>query len=120
MIARNVDEIREIQAHGEALYRYLFMRKDIYHYLAMDHVLQRLGGFWQTTVKPGANLDPHKHERHEQVYYILEGAGRLTVGDETRGVRKGDAIYIPPDTSHGFYNDSDAPCVIIMVDEVLD
>ena len=120
MIARNIDEIREIQAHGEARYKYFFMRKDIYGYLEMDDVLKKLGGFWQTTVNPGKKLDPHSHENHEQIYYILEGGGLLTVGDDTRRVRKGDAIYIPPKTSHSFHNDTDKPCIIMMVDAVIE
>jgi len=120
LIARNIDEIREIQAHGEARYKYFFMRKDIYGYLEMDDVLKKLGGFWQTTVNPGKKLDPHSHENHEQIYYILEGGGLLTVGDDTRRVRKGDAIYIPPKTSHSFHNDTDKPCIIMMVDAVIE
>jgi len=120
MIVRNINEIKEIQAHGEALYRYFFMRKDVYGYLSMEDVLRRLGGFWQTTVRPGKNLEPHRHENHEQIYYVLEGGGLLTIGDETRNVTKGDAVYIPPNATHSFYNDSDSPCVIVMVDEILE
>ncbi|HDM45107.1 MAG TPA: cupin domain-containing protein, partial [Candidatus Bathyarchaeota archaeon] len=52
--------------------------------------------------------------------YILEGGGLLTVGEETRRVRKGDAIYIPPKTVHGFYNDTSKPCIIIMVDAIIE
>jgi len=119
MIIRNVNEIKEIQAHGEAVYRYFYMRKDIYHYLSMDDVLKTLGGFWQTTVNPGKKLDPHSHKDHEQIYYIADGEGLLTVGEETRRVKRGDAVYIPPDTSHGFRNDTEKPCIILMVDTVL-
>ena len=119
MIVRNISEIKEIKAHGEALYRYFFMRKDIYEYLGMDDVLKVLGGFWQTTLEAGKKLDPHSHEDHEQIYYILEGGGVLTVGEDTRRVRKGDAVYIPPKTSHSFHNDTDRPCTIIMADAAL-
>ncbi len=120
MIVRNVDEIKEIQAHGEALYKYFFMRKDIYERLNMEDILRDLGGFWQTTVNPGKRLEPHSHENHEQIYYILDGGGLLTVGEETRRVRKGDAIYIPPKTSHSFYNDTEKPCIILMVDAIIE
>lgn len=59
MTARNVTEVKEIQAHGEALYRYLFVRKDIYSYLSMEDVLKALRGFRQTTVNSGKRLEPH-------------------------------------------------------------
>ena len=120
MIIKNAEEIKEIQAHGEALYKYFFMRKDVYDYLKMEDVLKDLGGFWQTIVNPGKRLEPHSHENHEQIYYILEGGGLLTVGEETRRVKKGDAIYIPPKTAHGFYNDTSKPCIIIMVDAIIE
>ena len=120
MIVRNVNEIKEIRAHGDALYKYFFMRKDVYGYLEMDDVLKVLGGFWQTTVNPKKRLEPHSHEDHEQIYYILEGEGLLTVGDDTRRVKRGDAIYIPPNTIHGFYNDTNEPCIILMVDAIIE
>lgn len=119
MIVKNIDEIKVIQAHGEAFYKYFYMRKDIYHYLKMDDILTTLGGFWETTVNPGKKLEPHTHKDHEQIYYIIEGKGLLTIGDETRRVKPGDAIYIPPATSHEYNNDADEPTKIIMVDVVI-
>ncbi len=96
------------------------MRKDVYDYLKMEDALKELGGFWQTTVNPGKRLKSHSHENHEQIYYILDGGGLLTVGEETRRVKKGDATYnIPPKTSHSFYN-ADKPCIIVMVDAIIE
>ena len=54
-------------------------------------------------------LDPageqriHSHEP-EQVYFIVEGSGRMTVGDETRDVVADDCVFIPSGTPHGLIN----------------
>ena len=53
---------------------------------------------------PGASVAPHHHEVLEEVYYVLEGAGVMTVGDETREVRAGDAVYIPKHHRHTLTN----------------
>ena len=45
----------------------------------------------------------HSHEP-EQMYYILEGEGAMTVGEETEKVGAGDCIFIPSNTSHGLEN----------------
>ncbi len=46
-------------------------------------------------VKPGQKTTPHKLKTSE-VYYILEGKGRMHIGKESRVVVSGDCIDIPP------------------------
>lgn len=53
---------------------------------------------------PGKSVSPHHHEVLEEVYYILEGSGLMTVGEETREVGAGDAIYIPQNNRHTLTN----------------
>ncbi|GAB3989890.1 cupin domain-containing protein [Spirosoma daeguense] len=43
---------------------------------------------------------PHSHY-HTQMSYIASGAFDITIGEETRRVREGDAYYIPPNVRHG-------------------
>ncbi|MCH8012423.1 MAG: cupin domain-containing protein [Candidatus Marinimicrobia bacterium] len=40
----------------------------------------------------------------EQIYYILEGSGLMTVGNETARVEPGDCIFIPSQALHGLKN----------------
>ncbi|MEN6560732.1 MAG: cupin domain-containing protein [Acidobacteriota bacterium] len=46
-------------------------------------------------VSPGAATLPHRLQASE-VYYILEGRGRMHVGGEAAEVAAGQAVYIPP------------------------
>ena len=47
------------------------------------------------TVKPGERTKPHRLQTAE-VYYILQGQGRMHIDGETREVTATSAIYIPP------------------------
>ncbi len=47
-------------------------------------------------VKPKKATKPHKLKTSE-VYYVLEGIGRMHINKEVSNVRPGDTIYIPPD-----------------------
>lgn len=44
---------------------------------------------------PGKISTPHRL-RTSEVYYILEGDGRMHINDETEFVKPGQTIYIPP------------------------
>ena len=48
-------------------------------------------------VKAGGRTLPHRLKQAE-VYYILEGRGRMCVAEETAEIGPGQAVYIPPRT----------------------
>jgi mannose-6-phosphate isomerase-like protein (cupin superfamily) len=52
----------------------------------------------------GGCTTPHRHQKTEEIYYILEGQGEMTIADESRLVGPGDAIAIPPGASHQIAN----------------
>ena len=55
-------------------------------------------------IQPGGEQRIHSH-RPEQVYFILEGSGLMTVGGKTQRVGPGDCILIPSGQPHGLKND---------------
>jgi len=57
-------------------------------------------------IKPGGHQRTHTH-LPEQVYFILEGSGMMTVEDDRQRVGPGDCIFIPSETPHGLQNDGD-------------
>lgn len=42
----------------------------------------------------------HEHP-HSQVTYVESGVFEMTIGADTRIIRKGDGYYVPPHTVHG-------------------
>ena len=54
-------------------------------------------------LKPGATSQAHSLKTSE-VYYILEGSGRMHINDETALVTSGQTVYIPPRTKQFIEN----------------
>lgn len=44
----------------------------------------------------------YKHEHyHSQTTYVASGEFEFSIGDETKIVKEGDSVYIPPNVLHG-------------------
>ena len=52
----------------------------------------------------GGATQEHFHPLAEEIYYITRGAGKIRIEGETREVRAGDAIAIPPGQKHKLWN----------------
>lgn len=64
---------------------------------------------------PGRRVTPHHHQVMEEIYYILEGAGLMEIGDEKREVSAGEAIYIPRGARHSLTNTGTDEMRILLV-----
>ncbi len=58
----------------------------------------------EARVPVGGSTQEHYHPRAEEIYYITEGTGRIRIEGETRDVKVGDAIAIPPGKRHKLWN----------------
>jgi mannose-6-phosphate isomerase-like protein (cupin superfamily) len=63
----------------------------------------------------GAMVGRHHHLETEEIYYILQGQGRMTVGAEVLEVGAGDAIFIPPKMAHTLENRGQEPLRLLLV-----
>jgi mannose-6-phosphate isomerase-like protein (cupin superfamily) len=52
----------------------------------------------------GGATQEHLHPRAEEIYYITHGTGKIRIENETRDVKVGDAIAIPPGQKHKLWN----------------
>jgi mannose-6-phosphate isomerase-like protein (cupin superfamily) len=57
----------------------------------------------------GGSTQEHYHTKTEEIYYITHGAGRIRIEGETRDVKTGDAIAIPPSRKHKLWNIGNEP-----------
>ena len=57
----------------------------------------------------------HKHVRAEEFYFVLEGVGRLRVGDETLTVPKYGGVLVGPESLRQVFNDTDAEVLWLIV-----
>jgi mannose-6-phosphate isomerase-like protein (cupin superfamily) len=58
----------------------------------------------EARVPVGGSTLEHYHANTEEIYYITGGAGLMRIGTETRDVKSGDAIAIPPGSRHKIWN----------------
>lgn len=57
----------------------------------------------------------HKHLKHSETLYVLEGAGEFELADKTISIAAGDHIRIPEGVPHAVTVTSDKPLKVISV-----
>jgi mannose-6-phosphate isomerase-like protein (cupin superfamily) len=83
-ITKDGSEIRELLAHRNSAIRH-----------------QSLA---EARLPVGGATQEHFHPRAEEIYFITHGTGKIRIENETRDVKVGDAIAIPPGAKHKLWN----------------
>ena len=68
-----------------------------------------------TIVYAGGKTTGHSHHDHEEVYYVLQGKGKMVVGEEEYDIRSGDTLYVPFGLFHTTYNTGILPLHLLWV-----
>ena len=68
---------------------------------------------WRLPPKSANTL--HKHIRQEEFYFVLEGEGRMRVGDETLTVQKYGGVLVGPNELRQVFNDTDTEALWLIV-----
>jgi mannose-6-phosphate isomerase-like protein (cupin superfamily) len=58
-------------------------------------------------LQPRLSHEPLVHNNHEEIFYIINGTGKIKIGNEEARLRDGDIIYIPENTTHSIVNDGE-------------
>ena len=66
-------------------------------------------------LEPGQASTRHRHSRQEELYVVLEGRGRIRVGDELITLEPLSAVYVEADTVRQVFNDTDADALWLVV-----
>jgi mannose-6-phosphate isomerase-like protein (cupin superfamily) len=69
---------------------------------ASENLAARL---WRLPPNSASTL--HKHVRQEEFYFVLEGAGRMRVGEETLTVPKYGGVVVGPSQLRQVFNDTE-------------
>ncbi len=51
--------------------------------------------------EPGQSTPMHQHPQQDELFYVLEGNGKLTVGGEETTINAKSLIHVPAQTLHG-------------------
>lgn len=57
----------------------------------------------------------HKHIRAEEFYFVVEGVGRIRIGDETLTVPKHGGVHVGPNELRQVFNDTDAEVLWLII-----
>jgi mannose-6-phosphate isomerase-like protein (cupin superfamily) len=79
-----------------------------------QRTLKEIGFLAIAMLAPGKTLEKHI-DPYEEIYFIMTGEGKMSVDNETRNVKPGDAIWIPTGSSHALTNSGKEDCVILVV-----
>ncbi len=58
--------------------------------------------------------EPHQHDG-EEIFFILEGEGKVIVGNKEYKVGPMTAVFIPPNVFHGIENTGDKPLKYLVI-----
>ena len=57
------------------------------------------------SLSPGERVGAHATAAKEELLFVLEGEATLLVGGAATKVPAGQAVYVPPDTTHDVANE---------------
>ncbi len=75
-----------------------------------EHLGARL---WR--VPPMSANTLHRHVRSEEFYFVLEGTGRMRVGDDTLTVPKHGGVWVKPELLRQVFNDTAAETLWLII-----
>ena len=55
-------------------------------------------------LEPGQTQSPHAHDGADKFYFVLEGSGTFTIGDQVRQAESGTLVAAPAGINHGVTN----------------
>ncbi|WP_027085487.1 cupin domain-containing protein [Cohnella panacarvi] len=65
-------------------------------------------------VPPQSSIGVHRHGNNEEIYFIVNGAGNMVLGESEIQIKAGDVIVNPIGGTHGLMNNSDANISILV------
>jgi mannose-6-phosphate isomerase-like protein (cupin superfamily) len=108
MIVRNLKDKEVLEttyiAHGGAVARMVLDQR----------TLKEIGFLASAILDKGRKIESHT-DPMEEIYFIIMGEGEMSVGDETRHVIPGDAIWIPAGEAHALRNTGEDPLFLMVV-----
>jgi mannose-6-phosphate isomerase-like protein (cupin superfamily) len=63
---------------------------------------------------PGQQQKVHAHEGSDKVYYVLEGTGRFTIGDEEQDLPQSHTVIAPAGEPHGVRNETGENLILLV------
>ena len=82
-------------------------------FLERTHSENLSARLWRLPPRSASTL--HKHIRAEEFYFVLDGVGRIRVGDQTLTVPKHGGLLVGPSELRQVFNDTDSEVLWLIV-----
>jgi len=69
-------------------------------------------------LSPGDAMSYHRQTEQEELYYVLEGPGRMQIDGELVDLPEGTAVRIPPETPRQVLNDTEGEHVWLILSDI--
>ena len=69
----------------------------------------------QILVKPGGSLSLQSHKYRSEHWIVIEGVGKVTIGERVEILHPGQSAYIPVGEKHRLENEGSKPLILIEV-----
>lgn len=86
------------------------MNTDLGRQLGSDQLGAR---FWR--LMPGQASTRHRHESQYELYVVIEGTGRIRVGEDLLTMPRLSALLVEPETVRQVFNDTDEDALWLIV-----
>jgi len=67
----------------------------------------------EATLLPGKATKEHYHCKSEEIYYVLQGKGKIKIEEEIREVKPKDGIVILPGKKHKIWNTGERKLIFL-------
>lgn len=99
----------------------------ITQFMGQDKALPQVEGFpddfdsplhflHELILEPGTQIGEHTHDGEEEIYFVVEGTGEVTIDGEKLKVKEGDAVLTKNKSTHSFAVTSDIPVKLFVVE----
>lgn len=105
----------DVQNVEQAIERDKLTTNEVFKRTYIGHGLQSSVFVFQGHKGP---FKKHIHVTHDEIGYVLKGAGKVMIGDMVRPVKEGDVWVIPANTPHGGEFETDP--VVLFVSSPVD
>jgi len=66
-------------------------------------------------LEPGQASTKHRHATQTELYVVLEGTGRIRIGDDVHSLERLSSLLIEPEVVRQLFNDTDANALWLVV-----
>lgn len=66
-------------------------------------------------LKPGQASTKHRHLQQTELYVVLEGSGRIRIGDDVLSLKRLSSVLIERDVVRQVFNDTDVDALWVVV-----